>query len=75
MGAGFYALGLPFVYFWSVPFVIGGGIMMVASLLLPESEGPVLPPEGCRFCAYCSTPVPTGSGRCPNCNGVQPKEG
>ena len=75
MGAGFYALQLPFVYFWSIPFVIGGGVMMVASLFLPESEGPVKPPEGFRFCVYCSTPVSLVSERCPRSNGVQPGEG
>ncbi len=74
MGGGFYALQLPLAYFWSIPFVIGGGIMIVVSLFLPESEGPVLPPEGFRFCAYCATPVPLASERCPHCDGVQPRE-
>lgn len=74
MGAGFFALGLPFVYFWSVPFVASGVLMMVVALFLPESAGPVQPPEGFRFCPYCSTPVALGAGRCPHCNGLQPKE-
>ncbi|MDG6909758.1 MAG: hypothetical protein JRN08_05265 [Nitrososphaerota archaeon] len=75
MGAGFYLLSLPFVYFWSIPFGIAGLIMMAASLFLPETEGPLRPPEGFRFCPYCSTAVPLGAARCPHCNGVQPREG
>lgn len=74
MGAGFFVLQLPFVYFWSIPFLIGGGIMMLASLFLSESGGPVKPPEGFRFCVYCSTPVPLDTERCTQCNGVQPRE-
>ncbi len=74
MGAGFYLLQLPLVYFWSVPFAIGGGIMALASFFLPPSEGPLKPPEGFRFCVFCSTPVALGAERCPHCNGVQPKE-
>jgi len=48
--------------------------MMIASLFLPETEGPVKPPEGFRFCVFCSTPVPVTAERCPHCNGVQPRE-
>ena len=73
-GAGFYVLALPFVYFWSVPFGVGGALMMIASLFLPETEGPVKPSEGFRFCVFCSTPVPVTAERCPHCNGVQPRE-
>ena len=74
MGAGFYVLQLPLVFFWSLPFAIGGALMMVASLFLPETQGPLRPPEGFRFCVFCTTPFPTGEERCPHCNGVQPKE-
>jgi hypothetical protein len=74
MGAGFYVLAIPLVYFWSVPFVAGGLIMMGASLFMSESPGPLSPPAGFRFCVYCSTPVPLASERCPHCNGIQPKE-
>jgi len=73
-GVGFFALQIPFVYFWSVPFAIGGSIMVIASFMLPESSGPVTAPEGFRFCVFCSAPVPLSSERCPQCNGVQPKE-
>lgn len=73
MGAGFYVLQLPLVYFWSVPFGIGGAIMIVASFFMSETAGPPAPPEGYRFCVYCSAPVPVSSERCPQCNGVQPK--
>jgi hypothetical protein len=73
MGVGFYVLALPFAFFWSIPFGAAGVIMIVASFFLPETEGPVKPPEGFRFCPYCSTTVPLNSERCPNCNGVQPR--
>ena len=73
MGLGFFVLALPFAYFWSIPFGAAGVIMMVASYFLPETEGPVSPPEGFRFCPYCTTPVPLSSERCPHCNGVQPR--
>lgn len=73
MGAGFYILQLPLVFFWSLPFAIGGGIMMVASLFLSETQGPLKPAEGFRFCVFCSTPVPIAAERCPHCNGLQPK--
>ena len=74
LGVGFYALQLPFVYFWSIPFGVGGVIMILVSFFLPESTGPLKPPEGFRFCVFCSTPVPLTSDRCPHCNGLQPKE-
>ena len=73
MGGVFYVLGLPFVFFWSVPFAAAGVIMMVASLFLPEGEAPLAPPDGYRFCVYCSTPVPLDEERCPHCNGYQPR--
>lgn len=73
MGAAFYLLQVPLVYFWSLPFVIGGGLMAAASPFLPERAGPLEPPEGYRFCAFCSTPVPLTSDRCPHCNGLQPR--
>lgn len=73
MGAGFYVLEIPLVYFWSLPFVIGGALMSVASWFMKESEGPVEPPEGYRFCVYCSTPVKLAAERCSHCNGLQPR--
>ncbi len=72
-GVVFYLVPLPLVYFWSLPFVIGGGVMSLASLFMAEGPGPVMPPEGFRFCVFCSTPVPLASERCPHCNGLQPK--
>jgi hypothetical protein len=74
MGIVFYALQLPFVYYWSLPFVIGGAIMAIGSFFASESSGPVTPPEGYKFCVFCSNPVPVASDRCPRCDGVQPKE-
>jgi hypothetical protein len=73
LGLGFYVLELPLVYFWSIPFGIGGTIMIIASFFLPETSGPLVPPEGFRFCVFCSNPVPLNSDRCPHCNGIQPK--
>jgi hypothetical protein len=73
MGVGFYVLQIPFVYFWSLPFGVGGAIMVIASFFLSEGSGKLAPPEGFRFCVFCSTPVPVASERCPQCNGLQPK--
>ena len=75
LGVLFYAVPLPLVFFSSIPFVIGGGIMALASFFMSEGPGPIPPPEGSRFCVFCSTPVPVGSERCPHCNGLQPREG
>lgn len=75
LGVAFYVSYLPFVFYWSVPFVIGGIVMVLAGYLAPESSGPVQPPEGFRFCRYCSAQIPVASERCPHCNGVQAKEG
>jgi len=74
MGAGFYALALPFVYFWSLPFLIAGGIMAASGFFASESPGPIQPPEGFRFCPFCSTPVAIGAERCPHCDGAQRRE-
>jgi hypothetical protein len=74
MGAGFYFLELPLVYFWSVPFFFGGMIMAGASFFMEEGTGPIAPPEGYRFCVFCSTPVQLQQERCPHCNGVQPRD-
>ena len=73
MGVVFFLLQVPLVYYWSLPFVIAGGLMAVVSPFVPERAGPIEPPEGYRFCAFCSSPVPLTSERCPNCNGLQPK--
>ncbi len=74
-GVGFYVLGLPLVFYWSLPFVIVGALMSIASFFLSEGPGPLKPPEGFRFCVFCSTSMPLGSERCPHCNGLQPKDG
>ena len=75
LGAVFFILPLPLVYAWSVPLVVGGGLMCLASFFMSESPGPVKPPGGFRFCVFCSSQVPIASERCPHCNGLQPKEG
>lgn len=75
MGVVFILVPLPLTLAWSLPLLAGGGIMCVASLFMAEGAGPVRPPEGFRFCVFCSTLVPDGSARCPQCNGLQPPEG
>jgi len=74
-GLVFYVLEVPLVYFWSIPFAIVGGMMAVAAPFMSESHGPVEPPEGYRFCPYCSTIVPIGQKNCGHCGGAQPLEG
>ncbi|QQG49395.1 MAG: hypothetical protein HY247_03575 [archaeon] len=75
MGASFLVLELPFVYFWGIPFLIGGSLMALASPFLSETHGPVKPPEGYKFCVYCSNQMPAEAERCQHCNGLQPREG
>ena len=74
MGGVFYALAVPLVFFWSLPFAVGGGLMAIASLFLPERTERIEPPEGFRFCRFCSNPVAIGMERCPHCNGLQVPE-
>jgi hypothetical protein len=73
LGALLFVVQLPFLYFWSIPLVLGGVVMAVASLFLSEGEGPITPPPGYRFCVFCTTPVPVDAERCPRCNGLQPR--
>jgi hypothetical protein len=75
LGALLFVVALPFLYFWSIPLMVGGGVMALASFFLAETEGPVTPPPGYRFCVFCSTPVPEEASRCPRCNGLQPSGG
>lgn len=70
----FYSLEIPFVFFWSIPFGISGLIMVIAAPFLKEAETRIKPPEGYRFCVYCSNTIPLESERCFYCNGKQPKE-
>jgi len=69
-GAGIYLILLLDI---SIPLAVGGAIMIVASFLLPERTSSITPPDGFRFCVFCSTPVPFDSDRCPHCNGLQPR--
>jgi hypothetical protein len=73
-GLAFFVLQIPFAYFWSIPFMIGGLIMAAVSPFLSESEGPVRPPEGYIFCVFCSVLLPAGTEKCENCGGHQPRE-
>ncbi|MDG6990805.1 MAG: hypothetical protein JRM99_05215 [Nitrososphaerota archaeon] len=73
IGAAFFVLEVPLAYFWSIPFMVGGLIMIVAGFFLPEGPAPLAPPEGYRFCVFCSTPVAEDAERCPHCNGHQPR--
>jgi hypothetical protein len=73
LAALLYVLQLPFLYFWSLPLAIGGGIMAIASFFMSEGQGPVAPPPGYRFCVFCTASVPLDADRCPRCNGLQPR--
>lgn len=73
IGAVFFLFAIPLAYFWSLPFVGGGAIMIAVSFILPEGPAPLAPPEGYRFCVFCSSPVPLDAERCPHCNGHQPR--
>ena len=72
LGGALYILEIPLVYFWSIPFAVGGLVMAGASFLLQEGAGPVEPPAGYRFCVFCSNPVKVTEKRCDRCNGLQP---
>ena len=56
---------------FSLPFVAAGLAMIGVSPFLKPSELPVRPPEGHKFCPYCSNAIPLEAKRCPRCNGVQ----
>ena len=56
---------------FSVPFVAAGLGMMAASPFLKPSDLPVRPPDGHKFCPYCSSTIPADAVRCPKCDGVQ----
>jgi len=71
LGAAFYIIQIPLAFAWSLVFVVGGAVMAGASLFAAESTGPVTPPEGYRFCRFCSATVPLQEARCPKCNGLQ----
>lgn len=74
MGLILILLDLPLVYYWGFPFAIGGALMALAAPFLPESEGPIKPPEGFRFCVYCTKLVPVMETNCEYCGGRQPLE-
>jgi len=73
LGALLFVVQLPFLYFWSLPLALGGGVMALASFFMSEGEGPVTAPPGYRFCVFCTNPVPIGAERCSRCNGLQPR--
>lgn len=73
IGVVFFVLVVPLAFYWSVPFIGGGLVMMAVSFFLPEGEAPLAPPEGHKFCIFCSTPIPADAERCPHCNGYQPR--
>ena len=61
---------VPLVF--SVPFIVAGAGMILASPFLKPSDLPVKPPPGFKFCLFCSTAIPEDAKRCPKCDGVQP---
>ncbi len=58
---------------WGVISIAVGLLMVGVSFFVKERQGPIEPPEGYRFCVYCSTPVLLDAERCQRCNGLQPK--
>ena len=58
---------------WGVLTITAGAVLAGVGAVSKERVG-VEPPAGHRFCAYCSAPVPLTAERCPECNGVQPRE-
>ena len=74
LGVSFLILQIPLAYSWSLVFVAGGALMAGASFFAAESTGPVTPPDGFRFCRFCSATVPLEAPRCPRCNGLQQME-
>jgi hypothetical protein len=71
LGVGFFLLEIPIVFSWSLVFIAGGAAMAGTSFFVPAGSGPVPPPDGYRFCRFCSSPVPLGAERCLVCNGLQ----
>ena len=71
LGVAFYVLQIPLVYSWSLVFIAGGALMSLSSFFVGERAGPIAPPEGFRFCRFCSAAVPLQAPRCPQCNGIQ----
>jgi hypothetical protein len=53
--------------------IAGGMVVVVSGFLLKEVTDRVEPPDGYRFCLFCSTPVVIGAERCGHCNGLQPE--
>ena len=55
--------------------VAGGFVVMISGFLLDEATTErVEPPQGYRFCPFCTTPVMVGEERCSHCNGLQPEK-
>ena len=69
------SLNFLLAYYWSLVFLAGGTLMALAGLFASPGSGPVAPPDGYRFCKFCSAPVPSDVVRCPQCNGVQSEAG
>jgi hypothetical protein len=74
MGGVFVVLEIPLVYSWSVVFLAGGAMMVLASPFVSQSPGPVEAPQGYKFCRYCTAEVPVEAERCPKCDGLQRDE-
>ena len=75
MGFSFYVLEIPLLFTWSSVLLAGGAVMFFAGFVVPERAGPISPPEGYRFCRFCSAAVPQQEARCPQCNGLQQSGG
>jgi hypothetical protein len=68
LGAG----GLPPINSFATPFVIAGIVMILVGAVVKEGGGPIVAPEGFRYCVFCSAIIPQEMNRCSNCGGLQP---
>jgi len=59
---------------WGVVTILAGLALTGIGFFAKERNGPVEPPPGQKFCVFCSVMMPQEAPRCPQCNGLQPKE-
>ena len=72
LGVLFYVLEIPFVFSWSLPFMLGGIVFVAAGAIIADTSGSVDPPPGHVFCVFCEAPILVGTKKCERCNGTQP---
>jgi hypothetical protein len=72
MGLLFYILELPFVFEWSIPFMLAGLVFLLIGALAKETTTHIEPPPGYNFCVFCGTAILIGTKKCDRCGGTQP---